>query len=86
MNKWYRNEFEESFYLEKETGKLVCSLHPKPTREYAIHIGKKLFRDNREFNNWYTSINFWYGEIAPIDMTDTELITRIMQIEYSVYI
>jgi hypothetical protein len=84
--KWYKNEFEESYYLEKENGRLVCGIHPKPTREYAIYLGKKYFENNRDFNYWYTAVNFWYGEIAPIDMSDKELINRIMQMEYSVYI
>ena len=83
---WYKNEFDEGFYLEKENGRLVCSLHPKPTREYALHLAKKIFKDNRDLNYWYTSRNFWYGDIAPIDMSDKELINRIMQIEYSIYI
>ena len=86
MYKWYENKFDESFYLEGETGKLVCGLHPKPTREYAIHLGTKLFKDNKDFNSWYTKSNFWYGDIAPIDMSDRELIERIMQIENNAYI
>jgi len=86
MAKWHKNEFDEAFYLEKENGRLVCGIHPKPTREYALHLAKKLFNNNRDLNWWYTARNYWYGDIAPIDMSDNELIDRIMQIEYSVYI
>ncbi len=86
MAKWHKNEFDEAFYLEKENGRLVCGIHPKPTREYALHLAKKLFNNNRDLNSWYNHPNYWYGDIAPIDMSDNELIDKIMQIEYSVYI
>ena len=86
MYNWYKNEFDEGYYLENEEGKLICGLHPKPTRDYALHLAKKIFKDNKDLNYWYNFRNFWYGERAPIDMTDQELINTIMNIEYNNYL
>jgi hypothetical protein len=86
MANWYKNEFEESFYLEKETGRLICGFHPKPTREYALHLAKKVFENNRDLNYWYNFRSFWYGDIAPIEMTNKQLINTIMNIEYNNFI
>ena len=86
MCKWYTSEFKDSFYLEKENGKLICGIHPKPTKEYAFYLLRKFFDTEQDVQHWYNRKNFWYGDIAPKDMSDNELITRIYQMINSVYI
>ena len=83
---WYKNEFDESYYLEKENGRLVCSLHPKPNIDYVYHLGIKVFGTEENFNKWYYKKNFWYGDQAPVEMTYKKVIEKIMQIEYNAFI
>jgi hypothetical protein len=83
---WYKNDFDEGFYLEKANGKLVCSLHPKPSRDYAFFLLRRFFDKEEHVWGWYNTRNFWYGDVAPKDMSDTELIKRIQQMVNSVYI
>lgn len=85
MYSWFEDDFTGSFFLEKDN-KLVCGLHPRPTREYAFYLLKKFFENDKLVQDWYTTPNFWYGEVAPVDMTDRELINRINQMINSVYI
>ena len=86
MSKWYKNEMEESFYLEKAEGKLICSLHPKETKEYAFFLLNRFFEDKDAVQQWYTTKNFWYGDISPQEMTNKELFMRIFQMINGVYI
>ncbi len=86
MYKWYKDDFDEAFYLERENGKVICGLHPQPTKEYAFHLLRKFFDTEADVQTWYTRENFWYGGIAPEDMSDRELLMRIHQMINNVYI
>jgi len=86
MGKWYKSDFEEAFYFEKEKGKIVCSLHPKETKEYAFFLLNNFFDSEEKAKKWYTTKNFWYGDISPEQMTKEELFDRIFQMITGTYI
>ena len=82
---WHEDKLVGRYSLESDN-KIMCVFHPKPTNEYVKYLGITAFGNEKSFNQWFEEINFWYGNIAPKELSNKEVVTRLMQMIYGIYI
>lgn len=84
---WHSDKSLGRYSLEDDkTHRILYAFHPKPTDEYVKYLGITVFGDEKIFNEWFEEKNFWYGKTAPKELTNREVVLRLMRTIHNIYI